>query len=108
MGASRLAEAQGRCRRARSRRALPEQSATIGVFAREGAALCGPRHYCVVLPVPTRYLRASQCAPGDAGREVERRRQAPSTPGPMDIKPCRSISVLRTAGIGATLSLLDA
>src|SRR5262245_42300697 len=44
-----LAEAQGRCRRARSRRALPQQSGTIGVFAREGAALCSPRHYCVVL-----------------------------------------------------------
>src|SRR5215475_14570366 len=37
MGAARLAEAQGRCRRARSRRALPRQSGTIGVFAREGA-----------------------------------------------------------------------
>src|SRR5262249_24993452 len=51
MGASRLAEAQGRCRRARSRRALPQQSGTIEVFAREEAKLCGPRHYCVVLPI---------------------------------------------------------
>src|SRR6516162_7119443 len=45
MGAWRLVEAQGRCRRARSRRALPQQSGTIVVFAREGAALCGSRHY---------------------------------------------------------------
>jgi hypothetical protein len=27
------------------------------VFAREGAALCGPRHYCVVLPVQRDILR---------------------------------------------------
>src|SRR5215475_11574589 len=39
MGASRLAEAQGRCRRARSRRALPQQSGTIGCSLAKG------RHY---------------------------------------------------------------
>src|SRR5215470_16749477 len=39
MGSWRLAEAQGRCRRGRSRRALPQQSGTIVVFTREGAAL---------------------------------------------------------------------
>ena len=53
MGVWWLAEAQGRRRRARSGRALPRQSGTIGVFAREGAS---PATECFARSAPLRFF----------------------------------------------------